>query len=143
MPPWIKFTSIFCLGLLTGIAGTYIPLRNCMTPPTANRPDEMLDRLSSKLDLNQDQRLKVAELLKNELQKGEALHKETHQKFKVLRDSFDEQMKPFLTDEQRKKLDLMAAQWEGRQNPQMRFYSYRWSFRMGGHPTASSTVTAK
>ena len=143
MRPWLKFTSVFCLGLLTGIAGTGIALRNCMTPPSANRPDEVLNRLSSKLDLSQDQKVKVADLLKKEMQKGEALHKETHLKFKTLRDSFDNQLKPYLNPEQQKRLDLMAAQWEGRPGPQVRFFSYSWSYRFGGRPTPACTVTLK
>lgn len=143
MRTWFKNAAIFSLGLLSGVTATGLTLRHCYEPPPMSRPNEVLDRLSEKLDLNTEQRDKISVLLQKELLKGEALHKETHKKFKALRNSFDDQIKPYLDPEQQKKLEIMSAQWEKSPRSQSRLFVYRWSFRMGATPSCSSTVTIK
>lgn len=143
MRTFFKNAAIFSLGLLSGVTATGLALRHCYEPPPTSNPDQVLDRLSDKLDLSDDQRGKVSALLRQELPKGEALHEETHKKFKALRDSFDEQLKPYLSPEQQKRLEIMSKQWEGHPNAQSHLFIYRWSFRMGSTPSISSTVTVR
>src|SRR3990172_2250540 len=112
MRTWVKNTALLSLGFLSGITAMGLAYQHCDKRPTSRDPDRILDRLSEKLDLNEGQKLKVAELLKKELPKGQALQKETHQKFKTLRLSFDRQLMPLLDDHQKKKLEAMEAQWE-------------------------------
>jgi len=144
MRPWIKYAALFSSGFLCGVTAMGIAFHHSSPKPSAKHPDEVLERLSSKLDLSDDQRDKVAELIAQELPKGQSLHRETKMKFKALRVSFDNQLRPLLNEDQRTKLAAMENQWENPRKAKMRFWAYHWSFQSSRPSTfCSPTVTPK
>jgi hypothetical protein len=144
MRPWIKYAALFSAGFLCGVSAMGLAFHHSAKRPSAKHPDEVLERLTSKLDLNETQRDLVAALVAKELPKGQALHLETKMKFKTLRRSFDDQLRPLLDERQRQKLEAMEAQWENPRKGHLRVWSYHWSFRSGGPSSpCSPTVTPK
>jgi len=124
MQPWIKTTVIFLIGFSLGVAGTGLAIHSFFHPhhpPGLADADRILKRLSSRLDLNADQKTKTEALLKQELPKGEALHQESDAKFDALRASFNTQLRVLLNPDQQKKLDEMVAKWEKREKDEGHF----------------------
>lgn len=74
----------------------------------------MLKHFSSKLDLNSEQKQRVATILEDKRQKMQTLRAEINPKFKELRDTTSAEIKNVLTPEQQKKFDLMQKRWEKR-----------------------------
>ena len=120
MKPWIKNSIPILIGFLVGVAATSAAFRLCFHPhhpPGAADADRVLKRLDSKLNFTADQRDKVAQLLKQELPKADALRKEGDVKFQALRNSFRTQLRTLLTPEQSKKFDDMTAKWDQHNKP--------------------------
>ena len=106
--------STFAAGLAIGImVHGYIEVRKFQSIRVNMRnPESVLGSLSHRLDLAPDQQQKVLLLLQAQMPKSEALRNEQREKFKALRASFDDQLRPLLTPDQQKKLDSMVADWE-------------------------------
>ncbi len=116
MKPWIKIAAVFAAGFLLGGAASGLVIHHCFrhfggAPPNS---DMILKMLSSKLSLTPDQKDKVSALLKVEAPKMEALHKDSQDRFKAQRDSFNGKLRPLLNPDQLQKLDEMIAKWENR-----------------------------
>src|SRR5690349_11828017 len=120
MKPWLKNSILILIGFLVGVAATGAAFRLCFHPhhpPGAADADRVLKRLDSKLGFTPDQREKVAQLLKQELPKADALRKEGDAKFQALRDAFRSQLRPLLSPDQLKKFNEMAAKWDQHDKP--------------------------
>ena len=144
MRPWIQYAALFSFGFLSGVIATGLALRNSAPTPPPHSPDEVLDRLSSKLHLTDDQRDKVSNLISQELPKGQALHQETHLKFRALRVSFDDQLRLILDPQQRQTLDHMESQWEHPERARVSLWTYHWSMQLGGpRNLPSPTITPR
>ncbi len=120
MKPWLKNSILILIGFLVGVAATGVAFRLCFHPhhpPGAADADRVLNRLDSNLGFTADQRDKVAQLLKQELPKADALRKEGDVKFQALRDSFRSQLHALLTPDQVKKFDEMTAKWDQHNKP--------------------------
>lgn len=141
MKPWIKTAAVFLLGFLVGIAAAGVTVRQCFLHGPSNDPRVVLQRLSSKLNLTEDQKPKVEALIKQEMPKGEALRQETRDKFKALKNSFDAQLRPLLSPDQQKKLDRMNARWQKGRNGG-HFFGCSGP-GPGGAPPPASAVTGK
>ncbi len=116
MKPWIKITAIFAAGFLLGGAVTGLCIHHCFRHFGGHPPSSefILKMLSHKLKLSPEQKDKVADLLKVEAPKMEALHKKSQDQFKAQRDAFNAKLKPLLNPDQQKKLEEMNARWEHR-----------------------------
>jgi len=144
MRPWIQYAALFSFGFLSGVAAMGLAFHHSTPKPSAKHPDEVLERLSDKLDLTHDQRARVAEVIARELPKGQTLHRETKMKFKALRISFDDQLRPLLNEDQRARLAEMESQWENPRKGKVRLWAYHWSFQSSRPSTlCSPTVTPK
>lgn len=120
MKPWLKNSILILIGFLVGVAATGVAFRFCFHPhhpPGAADSDRVLKRLDSNLGFTPDQREKVAQLLKLELPKADALRKEGDGKFQALRDSFRSQLRPLLNPDQLKKFNEMTAKWDQHDKP--------------------------
>jgi len=118
MNPWVKTTATLLIGFLLGIAATGLALPHFFHPhhhPGLADADRILKKLSSKLNLTQDQKTKAELLLKQNLPKGDALRREDEAKFDALRSAFNTQLRAILNPDQQKKLDDMVAKWENRE----------------------------
>ena len=74
----------------------------------------LLARFSSKLNLNPEQKTKVATILEAKRQKIEALRAEFQPKFKEIRNSTMAEIRPLLTPDQQQRFNVMNAKWEER-----------------------------
>jgi Spy/CpxP family protein refolding chaperone len=115
----IKFSIVFVVGFLLGSTATGLYISHCMNRLWRNSGchDHILDRISQKLNLSPDQRIKVDAILKAEDSAVNQLREDGREKFKAIRDNIDAQIRPILTPDQIKKLD----QWKvERENPPTR-----------------------
>ncbi len=121
---WLKWALLFIIGFLLGMSVAGWGIHHCFEKSRMNmgNADYILNRLSSKLDLTDDQKGKVAALLKEQLPKAEVLHKETQDKFKSLRDSFNTSLRPLLTPEQQRKLDALTARLNAKESERGFFF---------------------
>ncbi|HVZ79247.1 MAG TPA: hypothetical protein VHE12_00445 [bacterium] len=85
-----------------------------------HNPNSVLDNLSRRLDLSDDQQQKVLVLLKAQIPKTDALRDEQRKKFKAIRTAFDAQLRPLLNADQQKRLDAMVADWDRHEKAETR-----------------------
>lgn len=115
MAPWLKTILTFLIGLLSGAALTGLVFHFCFPPP--HHPGiadagRILNHLDSKLKFTAEQRVKVSNLLEQELPKADSLRQDTDAKFHVLWLSFRSQLRPMLNPEQLQKYNEMVAKWD-------------------------------
>jgi hypothetical protein len=110
----IKFFIIFVVGLLLGSTATGLYISHCMNRLWMNSGchDHILDRISKKLDLSPDQKIKVDSILKAEDSAVNQLREDGREKFKAIRDNIDAQIRPILNPDQIKKLDQWKTERE-------------------------------
>jgi hypothetical protein len=104
---------VFVVGILVGSLGTHVVLRHRFPPPHPGpKAAFLVERLSRDLSLTESQKARVKQILD---QTDEKLHQHFQQVEpqvkKIVDDSFAEIGKE-LTDEQRKKLDLIRQRFE-------------------------------
>lgn len=139
MKPWIKTTIILLVGFLLGAAAAGFAFHQFFKPhhpPGAADADRVLNHLDSKLGFTDDQKQKVALLLKQELPKADALRSEGDAKFQALRDSFNSQLRLLLNPDQQKKYADMVAKWEERRRKEQKFFGC-------GAPVSMEPVTGR
>lgn len=115
MKPWLKIAFLILISFLVGVAATSLAFRLCFHPhhpPGAADTDRVLKHLDSKLGFTADQKEKVAQLLKKELPKADALRNAEDKKFKALRETFRSQLRSLLNPAQQAKFDGMTAKWD-------------------------------
>ena len=112
---WKQIIVALVLGGLLGFLGartlgSYCGYRHHWKPGQFQA--RLLARFSSKLNLNPEQKTKVATILEAKRQKIEALRAEFRPRFKEIRSSTMDEIRPLLTQEQQQKFDVMNAKWE-------------------------------
>jgi Spy/CpxP family protein refolding chaperone len=78
------------------------------------RVERMLHKLSSKLDLTADQKIKLAAILEEKRLKVEQLRTQTGPQFEAIRESAREEIRKILNLEQQKKFDVLDAKMRER-----------------------------
>ena len=108
-----KPLSFFLCGLLLGGAAVGFGIHYTMKQKLANNgnSEHILNRLSEQLNLTEGQKTRVNALLKENAPKMDALRKDMETKSHALWMKFDENLRPLLDPDQKKKLDSMEAHW--------------------------------
>ena len=113
---WKPIAVAFVLGGCVGLAVA----RGCALRMlhhhrgAAHVQQRMLNRFSSKLQLNPEQRSHVAAILETKRQKLEALRTEIRPRFEEIRTSTSAEIRQLLNPEQQKRFDAMEAEWTAR-----------------------------
>ncbi|MFH1723995.1 MAG: hypothetical protein ABII00_05160 [Elusimicrobiota bacterium] len=112
---WKHVAISFLIGALAGAACGLWSARCAYRKHSHGKSYEwILKRFSRKLDLTDDQKEKVAAVLKDKRDKIKELRAEIRPRFKALHDSTGEDIRKHLDPEQRQKFDAMRAKWEAR-----------------------------
>ena len=116
MKPWIQTTFAFIVGLLLGGAVTGLYIHHCFTRAWVNsgNHDHAVERLSSELGLNAEQKEKVGRIFDEQKPQMEVIRQETNAKLKALRDATAGRIDQVLTPEQVKKFSDLRAKWDAR-----------------------------
>ncbi len=114
MNKWIKASFVFVVGLLLGSVVTVLYINHCMNRLWMNSGDHhhVLDRLTCELNLTADQKPKVEAILKTEDTDINKLRDMDRDKFLAIREKIDAEIRPLLTPDQIKKLDILKNQRE-------------------------------
>src|ERR1041385_154339 len=117
MKPWIKFALTFVTGLLLGSAATGFYIHHCFTRAWVNSGNHshVVNRLSSELGLNADQKAQVEKIFEDETPRLDLIRKGTNDQLKTLRDKTSARIRLILTAEQQKKFDDMRTKWAARE----------------------------
>ena len=83
----------------------------------------LLDRFSSKLELSQEQRTRVAAILDAKRQKVETLRSEIRPRFEEIRAATSAEIRQLLNPKQQQTFDILQAKWAARKR---RFHD-RWA----------------
>ncbi len=117
MKPWIKFSFIFLIGLLLGVAGTGIYIHRHFSRAFAPGDyHHIVDHLGSKLNLSNDQKDKILEIFKEESPKMDAIREDTNSKLKSFWSGVHSRILLVLNGDQKKKFGEMMARWDARHN---------------------------
>ena len=111
MKSTLRYTLVFVVGLLVGLAGGAWGLRVLWrhTPPT---PEKILSRLDRKLHLTEDQKAKALSILSDESTKMRTLRNEVSDKFESLRDEGADHMRTLLDPKQQAEFDAMKKRFD-------------------------------
>jgi hypothetical protein len=116
MKPWLKIAITFVVGLLLGSAATGIYIHHCFARTWAHggNSDHLVKHLSSKLNLNADQKEKLQGIFKEEKPAFDAVRTGTEAKLKAIRDKVNTRIRLILSPDQQDKFDGMMARWEAK-----------------------------
>lgn len=113
---WNQVSVAFLTGLLIGTLLGASRLRRNFTSHWKKEPrhERMLRHFSSKLDLDAEQKTRVAGVLETKRTKIDALLAEMRPKFDKIRQETKTEISGFLNDDQRKKYEELDAKMEQR-----------------------------
>ncbi len=125
---WKQVVPAFLLGAAAGLL-----LSRCCAISAFHRHGSgrfehyLLDQFSSKLQLTEEQRGKVAAILEAKRKKVDALRAEIKPRFEEIRTSTSGEIRQLLNPDQQKKFDQLEAKWSIRRK---RFHD-RWAGQEG------------
>jgi Spy/CpxP family protein refolding chaperone len=104
-------TLIFVAGLFIGVLGGPLVLRTFLHPPTpAEMSSHILARMQSRLSLNPEQTAQIKPLVEQTAFDIDAIREATTKQISERIAETNEKIAPFITPEQKTKLDQMAAE---------------------------------
>ena len=90
------------------------------------RFEKKIERFSRKLSLNADQKEKVRVIFAQKREKIKAFHEESRARYQVLRKETIDQVKPLLTDDQKKTFDGLEKKRAERFSQRRKKYGFRY-----------------
>lgn len=114
----MKITFAFIIGIFLGVAGTGVYIHHCFHQARAHQGNfnPFLDRLSTRLNLTNEQRESIRAIFNDFETKLEAARLNTNLKLKGLRDASNEKIRALLNPEQKQKFSDMIAKWDAKHN---------------------------
>jgi Spy/CpxP family protein refolding chaperone len=103
---------IFLVGMVAGAAALRLMWR--LYPPGPPRPEEIVQRLSGDLDLDDAQRAKLKEIFVSQAEKMEAFQKQTRKGFEALKDANDARIDAILRPDQKTKFEALKKKFRER-----------------------------
>ena len=126
---WKKIAVTFIVGLIVGMAIGRWTVRHGWHrfESREKRFERKFQRFSKKLDLSEDQKVKVKKLFKQKHKKMKALHEETKPQFQTIRDNVHSEIRLMLKPDQQKTFDqLEEKKRERRKNKRKHFRHKSW-----------------
>jgi Spy/CpxP family protein refolding chaperone len=108
--------------MATAMLAAGVALAEAPSGPSQGQRQQTIERLTTELNLNADQKAKVEKVLEQQHVKMQSLHdqarssgqhasrQEMHKQFQAMDQEMEQQLKPILTDEQMQKFKAMQAQ---------------------------------
>lgn len=116
---WKQVIATLLIGLSLGyFAGMYNPTGRPMFKRMSpeKKLNWMMKRLSSKLNLTDDQKVRVEAILASSRKQMMALHDGERPKFDAVRNQTNEAIRKVLTPEQQPVFDKLQAEWQARRD---------------------------
>jgi len=122
---WNQIAALLLLSFALGaVAGQWYTKENFRKHwKKGDIRQNVLDRFSQKLGLNEEQKRKAAAIFDAKQPKMAALHAEVKPKFDVLRKEAQAEIRAILNPEQQKKFDEMTAQKEKRREERAKYFN--------------------
>ncbi len=114
---WKQILVTFSVSLVIGALIGRWQFQTCMQKKWEHHKDRqewIIKKLSKKLELSPEQKLKVREVFEETRPQMEALRAEVAPKFDAIRKSVNRKIRPILNVDQQKKFDEIEARWETR-----------------------------
>jgi hypothetical protein len=111
---WGKFIIPILVGFIAGaaVATWYLEYRE--TGDGKDRYSRMLEEFSKRLELTDEQKRQIGEILEEKRQKISALRAEIRPRFEEIRRAVREDIRSLLNPDQQKAFDAIQSEWEAR-----------------------------
>ena len=112
---WKQVLSSILIGVVLGTGLTFVGMRRCPRPfGEHSNPKNVLEKFSSKLNLDTKQKEQIALILDAQHQRLRVLRNEIHPKFEEVRMNARIEIRKTLNADQQIKFDEMNSRWEKR-----------------------------